>query len=246
MTDLKEKIAIVTGASRGIGRAIAERLGREGATVVVNYARSSAAAREVVSVIEAGGGKAVAIQADVSDVAAVRNLFGETIDRFGQLDILINSAGTAVHMPLTDTTEDAFDSLFALNARGTFFAMQEAARCMNDGGRIVNISSVNTVLPYPAAAAYLGSKAAVEQFAAVASKELGERGITVNSVSPGATETELLDRTNTPESKAFMARLSPLGRLGRPQDIADLVAFVVSEDARWVTGQNIKAAGGVA
>src|SRR3712207_3128740 len=174
MTDLKEKIAIVTGASRGIGRAIAERLGREGATVVVNYARSSEAAREAVSVIEAGGGKAVAILADVSDVAEVRNLFRETLESFGKLDILVNNAGRTVYKPLADASEEDYDTTFALNARGTFFAMQEAARRMNDGGRIVSISTGGTVGGAPSGSIYAGSKAAVEQFTKALAKERSE------------------------------------------------------------------------
>ena len=244
MTDLKEKIAIVTGASRGIGRAIAERLGRQGATVVVNYARSSEAAREVVSVVEARGGKAVAVQADVSDVAEVRNLFRETFDSFGWLDILVNNAGKAVYKSLAEASEEDYDSTFVLNARGTFFAMQEAARRMNDGGRIVSISTGGTVGGAPTGSIYAGSKAAVEQFTKALAKEIGGRGITVNTVSPGFTDTDLLNEN--PQFKEMGAQLSPLGRLGQPEDVADVVSFLASEQARWITGQNIQAGGGVA
>ena len=244
MTDLKEKIAVVTGASRGIGRAIAERLGREGATVVVNYARSSEAAREAVSVIEAGGGKAVAILADVSDVAEVRNLFRETFESFGKLDILVNNAGRAVYKPLAEASEEDYDRTFALNARGTFFAMQEAARRMNDGGRIVSISTGGTVGGVPTGSIYAGSKAAVEQFTKALAKEIGGRGITVNTVSPGFTDTDPLNEN--PQFREMGAQLSPLGRLGQPEDVADVVTFLASEQARWITGQNIQAGGGVA
>src|SRR3712207_5423078 len=160
MTYLKRKVAIVTGASRGIGRAVAERLGRDGATVVLNYARNAEAAEEAVSAIEAEGVKALAIRTDISDVVEVRNLFRETIDRFGRLDILVNNAGTAVYKPLAEVTEEDFDRTFALNARGTFFAMQEAARSMSDGGRVISISTGGTVGGAPTGSIYAGSKAA--------------------------------------------------------------------------------------
>jgi len=243
MTDLKGKIAIVTGASRGIGRAIAGRLGREGATVGVNYARSSGASREVASGIEARGGRAIAIQADVSDVAEVRNLFGEAFDSFGQLDILVNNAGRAIYKPLAEASEEDYDRTFALNARGTFFAMQEAARRMNDGGLIVSISTGGTVGGAPSGSIYAGSKATVEQFTKALAREIGGRGITVNTVSPGFTDTDLLNEN--PQFREMGAQLSLLGRLGQPEDVADVVTFLASEQARWITGQNIQAGGGV-
>ena len=243
MTYLKRKVAIVTGASRGIGRAVAERLGRDGATVVLNYARNAEAAQEAVSAIEAEGVKALAIRADISDVVEVRNLFRETIDRFGRLDILVNNAGTAVYKPLAEVTEEDFDRTFALNARGTFFAMQEAARSMSDGGRVISISTGGTVGGAPTGSIYAGSKAAVEQFTKALAKEIGGRGITVNAVSPGFTDTDLLNEN--PQFREMGAHLSPLGRLGQPEDVADVVAFLASEEARWITGQNVQAGGGV-
>jgi 3-oxoacyl-[acyl-carrier protein] reductase len=164
MVPLDGKVALVTGASRGIGRAVAERLAQDGATVVVNYARNADAAREVVSAIEAMGGKATTIQADVSRVEDIRRLFRETVERFGHLDILINNAGTAIYKPLVEATEEDFDKTFALNARGTFFAMQEAARLMDDGGRMVSLSTGGTVTGAPGASFYAASKAAVKQF----------------------------------------------------------------------------------
>jgi 3-oxoacyl-[acyl-carrier protein] reductase len=244
MASLDGKVALVTGSSRGIGRAIAERLARDGAMVVVNYARSADAAREVVSAIEATGGRAAAVQADVSRVEDVRRLVRETVERFGRLDILVNNAGTAVYKPLVEAMEEDFDKTFALNARGTFFAMQEAARRMADGGRIVSLSTGGTVSGAPGASFYAGSKAAVEQFTKALAKEIGGRGITVNAVSPGFTDTDMLG--DNPQFKEMGAQLSPLGRLGKPEDVADVVGFLASEEARWITGQNVQAGGGVA
>jgi 3-oxoacyl-[acyl-carrier protein] reductase len=243
MTSLDGKVALVTGASRGIGRAIAERLARDGATVVVNYARSADAAQEVVAAIEARGGKAAAARADASRVEDVRRLVRGTVERFGRLDILVNNAGTAIYKPLVEATEEDFDETFALNARGTFFTMQEAARCMTDGGRIISLSSGGTVAGAPSASFYAGSKAAVEQFTKALAKEIGGRGITVNAVSPGFTDTDMLG--DNPQFKELGAQLSPLGRLGKPEDVADVVGFLASGEARWVTGQNVQAGGGV-
>ncbi|MFS0518375.1 SDR family oxidoreductase [Nostoc sp. UIC 10607] len=242
MGTLVGKVAIVTGASRGIGRAIAERLAEDGASVVVNYANNSAKAKEVIAGIEARGGQALALQADISKVNDIRHLFQATIDHFGRLDILVNNAGLAIYKPFVQLTEEEFDTVFTVNARGTFFALQEAARWMADNGRIVSISTGGTVSPSPTASIYAGSKAAVEQFTKVLAKEIGERGITVNAVSPGFTDTEML--ASNPQLKEKGLKMSPLGRLGQPADVADVVAFLVSEEARWLTGQNIQAGGG--
>lgn len=246
MAPLEGKVAIVTGASRGIGRAIAERLGEDGASVVVNYAKSAEKAREVVSAVEAAGGQAVAVRADVSRVDEIRRLFEETIERFGRLDVLVNNAGGSIGFkPVAEVTEEEYDRVFALNARGPFFALQEAARRMEDGGRIVNVSSVGTAVAAPNTAAYVGSKGALEQFTRSLAAELGGRGITVNTVSSGATDTEGFNEQAPPEMKQGAAEASPLGRLGRPRDVADVVAFVVGEEARWITGQNLRATGGI-
>lgn len=244
MVELTGKVAIVTGASRGIGRAIAERLTQDGISVVVNYAKSADKAKEVVSVIETKGGKALAVQADMSKVADVRRLFKQTIDRFGRLDILVNNAAVFWTKPLADVTEEEYDALYALNAKGPFFALQEATRLIKDGGRIVNISTDGTRLTFPGTAAYLGTKAALEQFTKVLAIELGGRGITVNTVSPGFTDTEMIANAEA-RFREMGAQMSPLGRLGKPEDIADVVAFVVGEQGRWLTGQNIHAGGGV-
>jgi 3-oxoacyl-[acyl-carrier protein] reductase len=241
MGSLTDKVAIVTGASSGIGRAIAERLAQEGATVVVNYAKSEDKAKAVVTGIQSRGGKAVAMHADMTNVADARRLVKDTVDRLGRLDILVNNAGMAILKPLLETTEQEFDEIFALNAKGPYFAMQEAAKVIKDGGRIVNISSGGTRMPVGNGTAYLGTKAALEQFTKGLALELAPKAVTVNTVSPGFTETAML-----PDSFREMAtQMSPFKRVGMPKDIADVVAFVVSDQARWVTGQNIHASGGV-
>jgi 3-oxoacyl-[acyl-carrier protein] reductase len=241
MASLSGKVAIVTGASSGIGQAIAERLSEEGAIVVVNYGTSAEKARQVVAGIKAKGGKAVAAQADMSQVAEARRLVVETVKQFGRLDILINNAGRFMPKPLAETTEEDFDQIIALNAKGPYFTMQEAAQVLREGGRIVNVSTDGTHLSFPGATAYLGSKGALEQYTKGLAQELAPHGITVNTVSPGFTETDMM----TEQYRQIGIQLSPLKRLGAPKDIADVVAFVVSEEARWLTGQNIHAGGGI-
>jgi 3-oxoacyl-[acyl-carrier protein] reductase len=243
-TSLAGKVAIVTGASRGIGRAIALRLAREGAAVTVNYAGNAAAAAEVVAEIEKAGGQALAVQADVSKVPDATRLFDETMNRFGKADVLVNNAGLILYKLLVDTTEAEFDRLFAVNVKGTYFTCQQAARRMADGGRIVNFSSSTTSLMLPTYSAYVGTKGAVEQITHVLAKELGPRHITVNCVSPGPTDTELFGEGKTEEQKQALGKMAALGRLGQPQDIAGVVALLVGNDAGWVTGQTIRANGG--
>ena len=248
MAALTGKVAIVTGASRGIGRAIAERFAQDGAAVVVNYSQSADQAKEVVVTIAARGGQAVAIQADMSRVPEIRRLFRETIARFGHLDILVNNAATFILKPMAEVTEEEFDTVLALNARGPFFAMQEAARVLPDRGRIINISSGATTVGLPGLGAYLGSKSALEQFTLVLAKEVGARGITVNTVSSGVTETKMAEDIFAllPAGlKELTIQRTLLGRLGQPQDIAEVVTFLASEEARWITGQNIHANGGM-
>jgi len=240
---LEGKIAIVTGASNGIGRAIAERLAQDGATVVVNYGKSADKGKAVVAGIVSRGGNAVAIQADMSQVADVRRLVQDTVTKFGRLDILVNNAGMFMYKPLVETTEEEFDRLFALNAKGPYFALQEAAKVIKEGGRIVNISTDGTHIGFAGATAYLGSKGALEQFTKGLAHELAPKGIAVNTVSPGYTVTDMLP--TDPTFRQIGEQASPLKRLGTPKDIADVVAFVVSEEARWLTGQNIHAGGGV-
>jgi len=246
MALLKNKVAIVTGSSRGIGRAIAERFAADGAAVVVNYARSVEEARGVVAGIEAKGGKAIAIQADVSVVADIRRLFRDTIAKFGQVDIVVTNAGpppSGNPKPIADITEEEFDSRFAGFGRGPFFVMQEAARALPDRGRIINISSVMTTLLTPFSSTYSGSKAALEAYSAVLAAELAPRGITVNSVLPGAVETKML-RGLRKEAQESLEQRTPFG-IGQPQDIAGLVAYLASEEAHWITNEKIRVDGGI-
>lgn len=243
MALLKGKIAIVTGASRGIGRGIAERLADDGAAVVVNYTKNGSEADKVVAGITSRGGRALAVQADVSKVSEVRRLFEDTRKAFGRLDILINNAGIFWVKPILETTEEEYDRMFAVNAKGQFFALQEAAKHMADGGRIVNISTGATKVFFPGSSIYGASKAALEYFTKVAAKELGARNITVNTVSPGYTETDML---SDPQFRTIGTQASPLGRLGTPTDIARVVSFIVSDEAGWITGDTIQAGGGVA
>ena len=243
MGSLTEKVAIITGSSDGIGRAIAERLAQDGATIVVNYGKSADKAKQVVVGIEEKGGKAVAIQADMSKVGDVGRLVKDTIRIFGRLNILVNNAGMFMYKPLVETTEEEFDRMFALNTKGPYFALQEAAKVIQEGGHIVNISTDGTHIGFAGATAYLGSKGALEQFTKGLAHELAPMGITVNTVSPGYTATAMLPAD--PTFRQIGEQASPLKRLGTPKDIADVVAFVVSEEARWLTGQNIHAGGGV-
>lgn len=238
---LTGKVAIVTGASGGLGRAIAVRLAADGATVVVHFGTRVKKAQAVVAAIGARGGRAVALQADMTQVAEARRLVTDTVARFGRLDILVNNAGKFLAKRLSETTEAEFDRVMALHAKGPFFAMQEAAKVLKDGGRIVNMSTLGTHMNFPGATAHLGSKAALEQFTKALAQELAPRGITVNAVAPGITDTGVL----TEDYRQLGIRLSPFKRLGLPEDIADVVAFLVSEEARWVTGQTIQAGGGM-
>ena len=241
MALLAGKVVIVTGASNGIGRAIAERLAQDNAMVVVNYGKSVEKAKAVVAEIESKGGQAVAIHADMSKIADVRRLVNDTVKKFGRLDILVNNAGMFISKALVETTEEEFDQIFTLNAKGPYFAMQEAAKVIRDGGRIVNISTDGTHMGFSSATVYLGSKGALEQFTKGLAHELAPRGVTVNTVSPGFTETAML-----PDAfRETGTQMSPLKRLGTAQDIADVVAFVVSDQGGWLTGQNIHAGGGV-
>ena len=244
MADLMGKVAIVTGGSRGIGRGIAERLGRDGAYVVVNYSGSEQAANEVVDAISDAGGKSISIQGDLSNVAAIHTLFAKTIDYFGKLDILVNNAGIAgVTGSIEKTTVADYEQVFNLNVRGVLFSLQEAAKHMANGGRIVNISSTTTLYPQPKTAVYAASKAAVKLLTQVMAQEVGNREITVNTVTPGPTVPGMFSRLS-PEYQQQAAASSPFNRLGTPQDIADIVAFLVSEEARWITGAEICANGG--
>jgi 3-oxoacyl-[acyl-carrier protein] reductase len=243
MSSLKGKVALVTGASRGIGQAIAERLGRNGANVAITYAGNREKAEAVVKTIQNSGVQAIAIQSDTSKIEETRSLFQTVVNTFGQLDIVVNNVGVSVYKLTADITESDFDHVFDTNAKGTFFALQEAAKCVNNGGRIVSLSSGATKQSIPTGGLYAASKAAIEQFSFALSKELGHRGITVNLVSPGVTETDGL--IMPAEALEQLIQSTPLGRLGQTADIADVVAFLSSDDARWVNGQTIQVNGGI-
>lgn len=245
MSRKAQRAAIVTGASRGIGRAIALRLAADGFAVTVNYAGNHAAAEDVAAQIVAAGGRAVAVGADVSRVAEVERLFDESVRAWGRVDALVNNAGALLTKPVAEVTEAEFDRLFGVNVKGTFFCCREAARRLADGGRIVNLSSSTTAMMIPGYAAYVATKGAVEQLTHVLAKELGPRGITVNAVSPGPTDTELFGQGKTEEQKQAYARMAALGRLGTPGDIAAVVAALVGPDGTWVTGQTVRANGGL-
>ncbi|MFG3282161.1 SDR family NAD(P)-dependent oxidoreductase [Streptomyces sp. NPDC048111] len=239
--------AVVTGGSRGIGRAIVERLSRDGADVVFTYAAREEAAADVVRVVRENGGNARAVRCDLREPDAPERLMEAALTHLGGLDILVNNAATVVRpAPLAETELEVFDSVMAVNTRSVFLTMRYAARQMRDGGRIVNISTVNTVRPVPGIGPYAASKGAIEQLTAVAARELGPRGITVNTVSPGATDTDMLRGANPPEALEAVAGATPLGHLGEPSDVAAVVAFLASPDGRWITGQNLRATGGLA
>jgi 3-oxoacyl-[acyl-carrier protein] reductase len=243
MGSLKNKVAIVTGSSRGIGRAIAERFAEDGAAVVINYAHSTGEAGDVVAGIQAKGGKAIAIQADMGVVADIRRLFKEAVAALGHVDIVVNNAGSPGRPNLiTGVTEKEFDEVFAVYGRGPFFVMQEAAGVLPDGGRIINISTVLTAMLPPFTATYAGSKSAMEAFSSVLAMELASRRITVNTVLPGAVETKLL-RDLPKELTDTLKERTPFG-VGQPRDIAGLVAFLAGEEGQWITNEKIRCDGG--
>lgn len=243
---LSQKVALVTGGSRGIGRAISLHLAAAGAAVAVNYARHQAAADETVRTIEAAGGKVIGLRGDVSRTDEIRRLFDEATAHFGRVDILVNNAGIALYRLVKDTTEEEFDRTFNVNVRGVFFALKEASTRLADGGRVINFSSTTTRVMLPTYGAYSASKAAVEQLTRVFAKEMGPRKITVNCVLPGPVNTELFKEGKTPENIARLAALSAFNRIGEPVDIARVVTFLAGDDAAWITGQNIGVNGGFA
>ncbi|SFW57860.1 SDR family oxidoreductase [Chitinophaga sancti] len=246
MKTLTGKIILVTGASRGIGAAIAQKLAAEGATVVVNYAGNKEAADKTVAAIKELGVEAMAIQADVSKSDEVKKMFDTVIAQYGRMDVLINNAGILLYKLIKDTSDEDFDRQFAINVKGTFNTMREAATRLADNGTIINFSSTTTRLLLPTYGPYVATKGAVEQMTRVFAKEVGARGINVNVVSPGPTNTELFLNGKTQEALDRLAGLSAFNRIGEPEDIAKVVAFLVSDDAKWISGQNIGANGGMA
>ena len=248
MGKLSDRVAIVTGASRGIGRAAAERLAANGCTVVVNYATSAEEAESVAAAIMDNGGTATAIRADMGKVADIERLFAQTKDRFGRLDVLVANAGNCTFKPLAKTTEEDFERMFSVNAKGVFFCLREAERHMEDGGRIICISTIGTVMNMPGGSCYFGTKGAVEQFCRVFAREVARRNITVNLVSPGFIETEMLRGLladvdpNVPQE---LVDMTPLSRFGKPEDIAGAIAFLAGPEAAWMTRQNLAVDGGI-
>jgi 3-oxoacyl-[acyl-carrier protein] reductase len=234
--------ALVTGGSRGIGRAIAIRLAANGAAVAINYARNRQPAEEVVNGIVKSRGKAFAVQADLSKPVEVRRLFGEVEKEIEDLDIVVANAGVHIAKPLVESSEADYDYIFDTNTKGVFFTLQEAARHVRDGGRIIVVSTGGTKMHFANMSLYLGSKGAVEQFARLLALELGPRNVTVNVLSPGFTDTDMLPE----EYREYGASLSPFHRVGTPEDVADVSAFLASDAARWLTGENLQAGGGVA
>ena len=239
------KVAIVTGASRGIGATVAERLARDGFAVVVNYSGDAAPAEALVRTIEAEGGRALAARADVSDPAAVRHLFDATEAAFGGVDVLVNNAGIMTLATVAEMGDAAFDRTIAVNLKGSFNTLREAAKRLRGGGRIINFSSSVVGLLMPTYAAYTATKAGIEAITSVLAKELRGRDITVNAVAPGPTATELFFKGKPQEVIDRMARQAPLERLGQPDDIADVVAFLASPAAGWVNGQTVRVNGGI-
>ncbi|MGC4947834.1 SDR family oxidoreductase [Streptomyces sp. DT224] len=249
---LEGKVALVTGGSRGIGRGIAERLGREGAVVAVAYARNAAAADEVVEVIRKNGGTAFSLRAELGthgDAAALWEAFDERITAHapgGGVDIIVNNAGAGLYSELSSLTEEAFDAVFAVNVRAPFFIVRHGLGRLRDGGRIINISSGAARIAMPDIIAYSATKGALDNFTLTLAKELGPRGITVNSVAPGIIDTDINADwlRGDAEAEKGAASLAALGRVGQPRDVADIVAFLASDDSRWVTGTVIDATGG--
>jgi 3-oxoacyl-[acyl-carrier protein] reductase len=248
MAKLKGKVAVVTGASKGIGAAIAETLGKEGASVVVNYASDKAGADKVIGKIIATGGKAIAIKGDVSKQSDVVNLFAETKKAFGKVDILVNNAGVYKFLPLEAIDEQHFHRHFDINVLGLLLTTKHAVQHMNgDGGSIINLSSVASLTPPPAASVYSATKGAVDVITRSLAQELGPRKIRVNSLLPGVTETEGL-QANEAADKSFIdyaVSRTPLGRVGTVEDIASAALFLASDDSRWVTGEQLVAGGGI-
>ncbi|MBR9971038.1 SDR family oxidoreductase [Magnetospirillum sulfuroxidans] len=239
------KVALVTGAARGIGAAVAERLARDGFAIIVNYAGSEAKARVLTDKIKDSGGQALAIQADVADAQAVRHMFSAAEAAFGGVDVLVNNAGIMALAAIGACSDDAFDRQIAVNMRGTFNTLREAANHLRDGGRIINFSTSVLGLRLENYGIYAATKAAVEAMTAIMAKEMRGRGITVNAIAPGPTATDLFLDGKSPELIERLAKMAPLERLATPEDIAAAVAFLAGADGGWINGQVLRANGGL-
>lgn len=246
MRTLKGKVAVITGSSKGIGRAIAHELAKDGAKVVVNYSGNQSAADEVVAGIIGKGGEALAVKADVSQKTEVVRLFDESIAHFGKIDIWINNAGVMLNGLIKDLPEDLLDKQIDINFKGIFYSLQQAATKLADNGSIINLSSTVTRTIFPTYGVYSATKAAVEQMSRVFAKEVGSRGINVNCVLPGPTATDLFLDGKSEALIAQIASSNAFQRLGAPDDIARVVAFLASDEAKWISGQSLGANGGMA
>jgi 3-oxoacyl-[acyl-carrier protein] reductase len=245
MTEKTSKVAIVTGASRGIGAAVAERLATDGFTVIVNYSGDAKPAAALAAKIDGSGGRALAVKADVGNAAAVQAMFDQAEKTFGGIDILINNAGIMKLATVADSDEAMFDQQIAVNIKGSFNTMREAARRLREGGRIVNFSTSVVGTRLETYGVYAATKAAVETITAILAKELRGRNITVNAVAPGPVATDLFLIGKSPELIERMAKMNPMERLGTPDDIASVVAFLVGPDGGWINGQVLRANGGM-
>ena len=245
MKNPSSKVAIVTGASRGIGAAISRRLANDGFGLIINYAGSADAAESLVTEIEKAGGRALAVKADVSDPVAVKTMFDTAEREFGGADVLVNNAGIMLLSPIADTTDELFDRQIAINLKGVLNGMREASKRLRNGGRIISFSSSVVGLYQPTYAVYAATKAGVEAMTHVLSKELRGRNITVNAVAPGPTATELFLKGKPQEIIDHISKLAPLERLGQPEDIANAVAFLAGPDGAWVNGQVLRVNGGI-
>ncbi|MBC2690275.1 MULTISPECIES: SDR family oxidoreductase [Pseudomonas] len=245
MTAQTSKVAIVTGASRGIGAVIAKQLAREGFAVVVNYANSATEASKLVVELRQAGHQAIAVKADVASADDVCRLFDETEAQLGKVDVLVNNAGILKVMPLAQHTDELFDQNFNIHTRGTFNTLREAATRLNAGGRIINFSSSTVGMNLPGYAVYIASKAAVESLTQVFAKEMRGRNITVNAVAPGPVATDLFLQGKSEEQIQTFAKMSPLERLAQPEDISRVVSFLAGPDSAWVNGQILRVNGGL-
>ena len=247
MSKLTGKVAVVTGASKGIGAAIAKSLGAEGASVIVNYASSKAGADSVVAAITAAGGKAVAVGGDVSKAAEAQGIIEAAIKNFGRLDILVNNSGVYEFSPIEEVTEEQFHKIFNINVLGLLLTTQAAVKYLGEGSSIINIGSVVSSLTPPASTVYTGTKGAVDAITGVLAKELGSRKIRVNSINPGMVETEGVHAAGFIGSDFEKGAVSqtPLGRIGQVDDIATVATFLATEDAKWITGELVRVGGGL-
>ncbi|TCU32220.1 SDR family oxidoreductase [Rhizobium azibense] len=245
MASNDNKVAIVTGASRGIGAAIAERLAKDGFTVVINYSGNAAPAEELAQKVEQAGGRALTAKADVSDPEAVRRMFDAAQTSFGGIDVLVNNAGIMILSSIADADDGNFDLQVRVNLKGTFNTLREAAKRLRNGGRIINLSTSVVGVKLETYGVYAATKAAVEVLTAIMSKEMRGRNITVNAVAPGPTATDLFLNGKSDELVARMAKMNPLERLGSPEDIAAAVSFLAGADGSWINGQVLRANGGM-